>query len=39
MPSAPASFCSKDVRSMSEHELDSLAYGVIQLDIEGTVLR
>jgi photoactive yellow protein len=39
MSSAFASFFSKNVHSMSEQELDSLAYGIIQLDTEGTVLR
>lgn len=38
--SAPApSFFFQKVNSISEAELDSLAYGVIQLNAEGTVLR
>lgn len=42
MPSAGVaakSFVSVKIDSISEQELDSLAYGVIQLDTQGTVLR
>jgi photoactive yellow protein len=42
MPSAaaaPTSFFLTKVNSISEEELDSLPYGVIQLDAEGAVLR
>jgi photoactive yellow protein len=39
MSSASASFFVQNVSSMSKQELDSLPYGVIQLDAEGTVLR
>jgi photoactive yellow protein len=37
--SAAPSFFFQNVNSISEKELDSLAYGVIQLDAAGTVLR
>src|ERR1700690_1185549 len=37
-PSAPT-FIFQTIASMGEKELDSLPYGVIQLDAEGTVLR
>jgi photoactive yellow protein len=33
------SFIQRAIHSISEKELDSLAYGVIQLDAEGVVLR
>ena len=36
---APPSFFFQKVDSISEQELDSLPYGVIQLDAVGTVLR
>jgi photoactive yellow protein len=36
---ASTSFFFKTVNSVSDKELDSLPYGVIQLDAEGTVLR
>jgi photoactive yellow protein len=36
---AVPSFFFQKVNSISEKELDSLAYGVIQLNAEGTVLR
>jgi photoactive yellow protein len=36
---AAPSFLFQNVNSISEKELDSLAYGVIQLDGAGTVLR
>jgi photoactive yellow protein len=36
---AAPSFFFQKVNSISEEELDSLAYGVIQLDAAGTVLR
>lgn len=39
MSSASTSFFLQNVHSITEEELDSLAYGVIQLDTEGTVLR
>src|ERR1039458_5043757 len=37
--SAAPSFFFQKINSISEKGLDSLAYGVIQLDAEGTVLR
>jgi photoactive yellow protein len=36
---AASSFIVQKINSISEKELDSLAYGVIQLNAEGTVLR
>ncbi len=36
---AGSSFIVHNINSISEKELDSLAYGVIQLNAEGTVLR
>jgi photoactive yellow protein len=36
---AGSSFIVQKINSISEKELDSLAYGVIQLNAEGTVLR
>jgi photoactive yellow protein len=35
----PTSFIFRTIDSISDEELDSLPYGVIQLDNEGTVLR
>jgi photoactive yellow protein len=36
---APSSFILQNVTSISEQELDALPYGVIQLDVEGKILR
>jgi photoactive yellow protein len=36
---APSPFILKTITSIGETELDALPYGVIQLDVQGTVLR